>query len=94
MFFLDIAFPNRVIHRPRIIKPEVVDTASVPADTTDTVATALNVSGDNLQVADIAPDPILGSWIPDDVLWSVVVVLVALSVCFYFVKRYRRTRHE
>lgn len=93
MVFLDIpSLPHQVIHRPRIIKPEVIDTASVPSDTTDTVATALNVSGDNLQMADIAPSPSLISGIPDDVTLSIVVVLIALSVCFYFVKRYRKTR--
>lgn len=92
MVLLDIpSFPHRVIHRPRIIKPEVVDTTSVPSDTTDTVSTALNVSGNNLQMADIAPDPSFISGISDDVTLSIVVVLIALTVCFYFVKRYRKT---
>lgn len=92
MVLLDIAFPHRVIHRPPIIKPEVIDTTSVPSDTTDTVTAALNVSGNNLQMADIAPSPSLISGIPDDVILSIVVVLIALTVCFYFVKRYRKTR--
>lgn len=92
MVLLDIAFPHRVIHRPPITpKPEVIDTTSVPADTTDTVTTALNVSGDNLQLADVAPEPSLVSGISDDVTLSIVVVLIALCVCFYFVKRYRKT---
>ena len=94
MVLLDIpSFPHRVIHRPRIIKPEAVDTTSVPSDTTDTVTTALNVSGDHLQLADVAPDPSVMSGISDDVTWSIVIVLIALCVCFYFVKRYRKTRH-
>lgn len=93
MVLLDIAFPNRVIHRPPLTpKPEVIDTTSVPSDTTDTVATAFNVSGNNLQMADIAPDPSLLSGISDNVTLSIVVVLIALTVCFYFVKRYRKTR--
>ena len=93
MFLLDIILEPRRIDTARIIaKPIIRDTVSVPADTTDTVATTANVLGGNQQIADIAPHPsgILGM-AGDDLLWTIIVVLVALSLCFYFVRKYRKT---
>ena len=68
------------------------DTIAVPKDTTDTVTTTANVIGDNQQIADIVPRPsgIMGMG-GDDILWTIFVVLVALSLCIYFVRRYRKT---
>ena len=93
MFLLDIILEPRRIDTARIItKPIIRDTVSVPADTTDTVATTANVLGGNQQIADIAPHPsgILGM-AGDDLLWTIIVVLVALSLCIYFVRKYRKT---
>lgn len=93
MFLLDIILEPRRIDTARIItKPIIRDTVSVPADTTDTIATTANVIGGNQQIADIAPHPsgILGM-ASDDLLWTIIVVLVALSLCFYFVRKYRKT---
>ena len=93
MFLLDIILEPRRIDTARIItKPIIRDTVSVPADTTDTVATTANVLGGNQQIADIAPHPsgILGM-AGDDLLWTIIVVLVALSLCFSFVRKYRKT---
>ena len=92
MTLLDIIIdPQRFPDTARLPKPVVPDTI-LPADTTDTVATAAKMIGGNLQTADIAPHPtgILGM-AEGDLLWTIVVVLVALSLCFYFVKRYRTT---
>lgn len=48
--------------------------------------------GGNQQIADIAPRPSgLLEMAGHDLLWTVVVVLVALSLCFHFVKKYRKT---
>lgn len=48
--------------------------------------------GGNQQIADIAPRPSgLLEMAGHDLLWTVVVVLVALSLCFHFIKKYRKT---
>ena len=93
MLLLDIILEPRRIDTARVItKPIIRDTVSVPADTTDTVATAANVITGNQQIADIAPNPsgILGM-VGDNLLWTIIVVLVALCLCFYFVRKYRET---
>lgn len=93
MLLLDIILePRRVPDTARLPKPIVRDTLSVPSDTTDTVATSANMLGGNQQVADVAPLP-PEALTGDDfstLLWSVFVVLVALSLCFYFVRKYRK----
>lgn len=72
-------------------KPVVPDTV-IPADTTDTVAKAFNVIGGNQQIADIAPHPSnLFGMAGDNLFLTIIVVLVALSLCFYFVWKYRKT---
>ena len=94
MLLLDIIIlETRRIDTVRVItKPIIRDTVSVPADTTDTVATTANMIIGNQQIADIAPHPsgILGM-AGDNLLWTIIVVLVALSLCFYFVRKYRKT---
>lgn len=93
MVLLDIILEPRRIDTARIItKPIIRDTVSVPADTTDTTATTVNVITGNQQMADIAPDPsgILGM-AGDNLLWTIIVVLAALCLCFYFVRKYRKT---
>ena len=95
MLLLDIIFdPRRIEDTARVIKPVVCDTVATPEDTTviDSVATTFNASGTNQQLADIAPVPSHFLGLPDDVLLSVVVVLAALALCFYFVKRYRKSK--
>lgn len=92
MLLLDIILePRRVPDTARLSKPIVRDTLSVPSDTTDTVASSANMLGGNQQVADVAPHPtgILGM-AGDHILLTVFVVLVALSLCFYFVRKYRK----
>ena len=93
MTLLDVIIDPTDTFRPRP-KPVVPDTI-LPADTTDTVASTVNtLSGGNQQVADIAPLP-PETLTGDDfstLLWTIFVVLVALSLCFYFVRKYRRTK--
>jgi hypothetical protein len=48
--------------------------------------------GGGQQFADVAPRPsgileMAGS----EFFWALIVVLVALTLCFYFVKKYRKT---
>ena len=58
MLLLDIILEPRRIDTARFIhKPVVRDTVIAPSDTTDTVASTVNVIGGNQQVADIAPHP-------------------------------------
>ena len=86
MVLLDIIIdPNDTFFRKHV-EPDTV----IPADTTDTVASTVNMIG--RQLADAAPIPPKGL-VGDDVsmlLWTIFVVLVALSLCFYFVRRYRK----
>ena len=93
MLLLDVILePRRVPDTVRAIpKPIVRDTLPVPEDTTDTVTSVANVIGGNLQTADIAPHP-SGSleMAGGNLLWTIVIVLVALSLCFYFVRKYRK----
>ena len=94
MLLLDIILEPRRIDTARIItKPIIRDTVPAPADSTDTIASTVNVIGGNQQVADVAPIPtnFLGLT-GDDLIWTVIVVLAALSLCFYFVRKYRRTK--
>ena len=93
MLLLDIILEPRRIDTTRIVKPIIRDTVPAPADSTDTIASTVNMIGGNQQVADVAPLPtnFLGLT-GDDLIWTVIVVLAALSLCFYFVRKYRRTK--
>ena len=97
MMLLDIILEPRRIDTARILKPIGNHPITAPSDTTDTVTSAVNVVGGDQQMADIAPLPSKFLGLSGDdfsmLLWSVVVVLVALSLCFYFIKKYRRTRN-
>lgn len=95
MLLLDIILePRRIEDTARVIKPVVRDTVANPADTTiiDSVASTFNATGTNLQMADVAPIPSHFLGVPDDILLSIIVVLAALTLCFYFVKRYRKSK--
>lgn len=95
MLLLDIIIdPQRIPDTTRIPKPIVRDTLPVPSDTTDTVASTVNMLGGNQQVADVAPLPpeALAGDDLSTLLWSILVVLVALSLCFYFIRKYRRAK--
>lgn len=96
MLLLDIILdPSRIKDTASVIRPVVRDTASAHSDTTtvDTVVSTFNVPGANQQLADVAPIPSDTFGIPDDVLCTIIVVLAALSLCFYFVRKYRRARN-
>jgi hypothetical protein len=98
MLLLDIiAIPRRVLDTVRSVpKPIVRDTVTVPSDTTDTVASTLSVHGGyRQQLADAAPIP-SGSMgmTGDDLFWTILAVVVALGLCFYFIKKYRRTQQQ
>ena len=75
----------------RVPKPVVPDTV-LPADTTDTVAAAADMIGGGQQFADVAPRPSgILEMASNEFFWALIVVLVALTLCFYFVKKYRKT---
>ena len=91
MLLLDIIL---VPDTTRVIPKRIIrDTVPVPTDTTDTVVSSVDKLPGQQQLADIAPLP------PDTMtgdgfttlLWTIVIVLAALSLCFYFVRKYRKT---
>ena len=97
MWLLDIISPGNV-HHHRILPPGIqeADTIttlpsdSVLNDTTacDTIA-SIDMTGSSQQLADIAPYPPSFLGLEGHEILC-LVVLVALSLCFYFVKKYRR----
>ncbi|MBQ9215886.1 MAG: hypothetical protein IJ159_03910 [Prevotella sp.] len=100
MWLLDIiANPDRIYERIIIPENDVVDTVEIDSVACDTVYVdsvfSVDIPGAGQQLADVAPLPpkflgLEGS----EILWTVLVVLVALSLCFYFVRMYRRQHHE
>ena len=88
--FLDVVdLPRRVPNTPQTV-PQPVLPDSLPSDT----IIATDFSGSSMQLADIAPFPTkflgMGSENLTTILWSIIVVLIALSICFYCIRWYRR----
>lgn len=90
MLLLDVILDtSRIRIRPRVI---LRDSITAPADSTDSVASA-DVIGGSQQISDITPVPpkFLGMAGDDlsTMIWTVIIVLIALSLCFYLVRMYR-----
>lgn len=86
--FLDIIIdhPRRTTDTLRRVKETLPDTVQTPVkpETTDSLT----------QLADIAPRPPHMLGFDDDmsaIIWTVFMVLVALSLCYYFVCKYRNS---
>lgn len=96
MLLLDIiAIPRRVPDTTRVIpKPIIRDTISAPSDTTDTVASTFRMAADGTQLADVAPIPpkLLEQFGGSTLVWAVIAVLLALGLCFYFIRSVRKYR--
>ncbi|MBQ7510224.1 MAG: hypothetical protein IJT53_04890 [Prevotella sp.] len=96
MVLLDIIVePHRVPDTIPVPKPIIHDTVPVSSDTVDTVVYNVNTLSGSQQLADAAPIP-PEALTGDDcstLLWSIVVVLAALCLCFYFVRNYRKARN-
>ena len=102
---LDIAYPGRP-YRPRIIIDHPIDTVKAPQPVTDTVEAPKNVLDtltaplDSLGCKEAVEDTLrsainfFNDWGSSDgsstLLWTSLVVLVALSLCGYFVWMYRQ----
>ena len=97
MWLLDIiADPGRVHHR---IYPPMFEKADSIAELPDSVicdtvacdsVASIDMTGNSQQLADIAPyPPSIFGLEGGDILWTILVILIALSLCFYFVKKYR-----
>jgi heme/copper-type cytochrome/quinol oxidase subunit 2 len=72
---------------------ETTDTVAATSDVEipDTVAATSDVITDNQQIADIAPNPTEAvGMMSDNLLLTIIVVLLALCLCSYFVWRYRK----
>lgn len=98
MHLLDIIIePRRIPHRlpdtlsvPKPIVHDSIPADSIPSDTTDTVA-SIDLSNVATKFADVAPIPSDMSGLSgDNLIWTVLAVIVALSLCFAFVKIYRQ----
>ena len=97
--------PHRIPDTVRQVKKVILDTIQSGGkgetpDTIDSVVPAKQTvntltdggSAMTQQLRDIAPWPPKTSGLDDgSLLWTVLVVLVSLSLCFYFVQRYRRS---
>ena len=104
MQFLDIIIDNR-FPKSRITrqivdsikvqpKPTVPDTTAVPQDTSHVISSA-DISGNMQQMADITPDPSsLGEVLGTNMMLALIVVLVALCICSYFVIKYRKSHSD
>lgn len=63
----------------------------IPTETMDTITVTSDVITGKQQLADIAPDPTeTVGMVSDNLLLTIIVVLVALCLCFYFVWKYRK----
>ena len=72
-------------------KPVIPD--SLPADSAHTIA-ATDMQGNLQQLADISPLPGNEGVFGDNLTWTLLVVLFALSVCFFFVQKYRSRQNQ
>ena len=88
MHLLDIIIEHRVPDTSRVI-PRPVIPDSIPSDTAQAVA-CTDIPGSSQQLADVTPlPPDLGGLLESNLLWTIVVVLFALYLCFFFIKKYR-----
>ena len=99
MHLLDIILdPHRIPHRlpdtlrvpKQPVVPDSIPTDSVPTDTTNAIAT-FDLSDGATRLADVAPIPSdISGLSGDNLTWTILAVIVALSLCFAFVKIYRQ----
>lgn len=76
---------RRIPDTSRVLpKPELPD--SLPTDTAQAIA---GIPGGTQQLADISPIPDVSGLFGANLLGTVIVVLLALCLCFFFIKRYR-----
>lgn len=90
MQLLDIIVegPSPYISRP------AATYATVPQDTSHVISSA-DIPGNMQQLADVAPDPsgleeVLGT----NMTLALIVVVVALCLCSYFVVKYRKSHSD
>ena len=95
MILLDIIFPRRPIRHPVLPDTLKPDTKPVLPETSDTVIS----TNDTIVQTKETIHAVVGNFGStsgnDDtstmIWWSVLIVLFALCLCFYFVLAYRRT---
>lgn len=99
MHLLDVIIdPHRIPHRlpdtlrvpKQPVVPDSIPTDSIPTDTTNAIST-LDLSDGAAKLADVAPIPTDMSGLSgDNLTWTIFAVIVALSLCFTFVRIYRK----
>jgi len=92
-----IAWPDRPVRHPVIpdtlkpvekpVLPDTTDTISAPADTITSPTDSINALTGSFGSTTGGDDA-------SAVLWTVLAVLFALCVCFYFVLSYRRMANK
>ena len=100
MLLLDIAYPGRPYRRPVIpdtVKPIKTEVHPDPTDTITSANDTVVQANDTVVQTNDSISAFVGNFGStagnDDsstLLWSVLVVLFALCLCFYFVLSYRR----
>ncbi|MBQ6749441.1 MAG: hypothetical protein IJR02_01570 [Bacteroidaceae bacterium] len=102
MQLLDIALPGEEYRRPRrILNFDDPDTL-IDLPSTDTVNVDTVTATDSLSTPDNVIDTLqagiqqfgdfgTGSGSSSTTMWAIAAVLVALGLCFYFVRRYRQS---
>lgn len=97
--FLDILpiVERRIPDTSRVL-PEPVCPDTLSPDTVHAIATS-NLLDNTKQLADVSPDvsPLLPSLFDvtsSNLLLTTIVVIFALSVCFFFIRKYRNQQKE
>lgn len=80
--------PLRTIPDTSRVVPKPVLPDTLPSDSAHSMTSA-DVSGNGLQLADVSPIPDFNGFLEANLLWTILVVLCALCICFYFVLKYR-----
>ena len=90
---LDVAIPVRTIPDTSRVIPKPILPDSLPSDSAHAIASS-DILGNNLQLADVSPVCDFGGLFEANLLWTILVVLCALCLCFYFVQKYGSQQHR
>ena len=90
---LDVAIPVRTIPDTSRVIPKPTLPDSLPSDSAHKIASS-DIFGNNLQLADVSPVCDFGGLFEANLLWTILVVLCALCLCFYFVRKYRSQQNQ
>ena len=90
---LDVAIPVRTIPDTSRVIPKPILPDSLPSDSAHAIASS-DIFGNNLQLADVSPVCDFGGLFEANLLWTILIVLCALCLCFYSAQRYGSQQHR